>query len=468
MSNSVKIITTVGTSIFTNYQDRRVANTLGRDYVSIDKAFEETKLQEKDGSDVPASGIYEEKFQPHIKRLKETIQDLWYAYPGDKPNTNASAEIASILKIAAQEEEPCEVHLIATDTLQSVLAAELIVGWFERFPSFKVSKVLFQRQGVIFEEQKDSDHVVKDLRVRGQRDYQNGYMNLIDLLDRVHKNKNSILNITGGYKAIIPVITLFGQLNEIPLKYLYGSDDDYSEQEIPVVLGNLPVHFDLSYIEKFVYYICNLESLEGDLKDLQDMYNLGLITENKTPTKLSVIGRLIKNKLISDDIPFQKTFLGYLVEYKVYEYYTRNRYNDFKIPILGYKLSNETNKDLEDADLWFENDKEEVIIAEIKSASSDKKKIKSKIKKILSLLDTMPNKKIKEFWIILYTFEDSIELNWCNKDFFKNIIQSDGNIKFKVMTLSIEKNDIDGSRNRIKYQEFMRRQIKDIPLVFEI
>ena len=453
-----KIITTVGTSIFTNYREEKVKNHYGRNYASIGTPYDRTK-------DEPASGIYDDNFRSYIRSLKEFIEDYWYMYDG-RANQNASAEISSILKIAEAENEPCEVHLIATDTLQSVLAAELILGWFEKFPQPKVSKVLFQRQETVFEEQKDSDFVVKDLRVRGQADYEKGFMNLIQLLEKIYSKGNTILNITGGYKGIIPVLTLFGQLYELPLNYLYV-EDDYSKQASPVVVGSLPVHFDLGYIENFVLFLQHPERLT-DAKVAEKMYSLGLLTTQTLPAELSIIGKLIKNKLESADLPFQKTTLGYLVEYKIHEYYSRNEFPGFGKPVLGYKLSDKPEKDLEDADLWFENE-EHVIVGEIKPAGFNPKSMRSKIRKILGLVPQVTPKKIKECWIILYTLEENVDFqDWSRKVFNAELLQQYGNIKFRVLKIQVEKNVIDGHRNRINYQEFMRTPIEQIEEVFEV
>lgn len=460
-----KIITTVGTSMFSNYQADNVKARLGRDYASIHTPLDRTQTK-RDGSEVPASDIYAEEYQSHIRTLKEIIQHFWYEYPSPgQQNENASAEISSILKIAAQEEMPCEVHLVATDTLQSVLAAELIVGWFDKFSNPKVSKVLFQRQDTVFEKQKDSDYVVKGLRVRNQQDYEIGFMNLIELLERIYVKDNTTLNITGGYKGIIPVLTLFGQLYELPLNYLYV-EDEISKQANPVVVGSLPVHFDLGYIENFVLYLEQPERLTTT-EIAQKMYDLGLLATKNLPAELSIIGKLIKNKLESTELPFQKTTMGYLVEYKTYEYYIRNELAGFGKPVLGHKISEVPEKDLEDADLWFENE-QDIIVGEIKPAGISPKSMRYKIKKILGNIPQFTTKKIKELWVILYAFGEGIDFqDWSEKVFNRELLQQYDSIKFRVKVIHIEKNVIDGNRNRINYQEFMRTPVEQVKEVFE-
>jgi CRISPR/Cas system-associated protein Csm6 len=458
-----KIITTVGTSIFTNYRDEKVKARLGRDYASIDVPMQRT-LAKRDGSEVPATDIYADEYQSYIKTLKEIIRDFWYEYPEiDQPNQNASAEIASILKIIEAENEPCEVHLIATDTLQSVLAAELIVGWFEKYRNPKVSKVLFQRQDTLFEKQGDSEYVVKDLRVKSQVDYETGFMNLIELLEKIHIKDHTILNITGGYKGIIPVATLFGQLFEIPLYYLYN-EEETEKQENAITIGNLPIHFDLGYIENFVLYLQSPDQIP-DNTIAKKMYELGLIAKSNIPIyqgDLTIIGKLIKNKQESFDLPFQKTTLGYLVELKLYEYYSRNIIEGYNLT-LGYRLNAGSDNDLDDVDLWFESD-EDVIAAEVKSATIEEKKMRKKLRELIRATSVYI-KPLKEIWIILYEFENAPATDfekWRNKVFNADFTQNYNHIPFKVKKISIGKNVIDGKRNRMNYQEFMRSKIDKV------
>lgn len=460
-----KIITTVGTSIFTNYMDSKIKAALGRDYASIQTPFDRIQV-DRNGMDLPASAIHEDEYKSYVRSLTEIIRDFWFEYPViGQCNENASAEISSILKIVEQESSPCEVHLVASDTLQSVLAAELIVGWFERFPQPKVSQVLFQKQGTTFETQEESEYVVKDLRVRIQEDYEAGFMNLIKLLEKICIKDRTILNITGGYKGVIPVLTLFGQLYELPLNYLYV-EDGISKQEGPVVVGNLPIHFDLGYIESFVLYLQQPEVL-SDQTVLKKMYNLGLLAKNCLPAELSIIGKLIKNKLESTDLPFGKTILGYLVEYKTFEYFNRNEITGFGKPFLGYKLSDVPGEDLEDADLWFENENF-IIVGEIKPAGYNYKQMQKKTRKILDHVERISAKKIKEFWVILYSLTSDLDFEeWSKKVFNSELTQQYNQIKFKVKVFQVEKNVIDGHRNRINYQEFMRTPINQINDIFE-
>ena len=317
----IKIITTVGTSIFTNYQKTEVRAKLGRKYVSIDTALQRTETL--DNHEIPSLIFYDDKYDKYrvyVRELDENISDLWFSYPDFATlNVNASAEISSILKIVEQVDEPCEVHLVATDTLQSVLAAELIVKWFSEFRQEKVAKVLFQRPDTTFKSQKDSDYVVKDLRVGTHKDYEKGFFNFFDLLDKISKSKTDlILNITGGYKALIPLATLYAQIKNIPIKYLY--EGNLKEEESLISLSHLPFHFDWGLLELLSDYIEDEEprKLLPDSSEILNILRKYKIIKDEN-IELTIIGDLV-SKFIKDRFWEGKTSFGFVAEYKVFEF----------------------------------------------------------------------------------------------------------------------------------------------------
>lgn len=311
-----KIITTVGTSILTNYREPEVRRW--KKYESIDTAFQGT-LKNRDNPEIYALAVHDNKYRVYIEELERTISNLWFLYPDSTtPNVNASAEISSILKIIEKANEPCEVHLVATDTLQSVLAAELIVKWFDKFPQEKIAKVLFQKPDVIFESQEDSDYVVKDLRVGTHQEYEKGFFNFFDLLDKISKSKSDlILNITGGYKVLIPLATLYAQIKNIPIKYLY--EGNLKGEESLISLSYLPFHFDWGLLELLSDYIEDEEPRKllpysSEILNILRKYKI-IKDEN---VELTIIGDLV-SKFIKDRLWEGKTSFGFVAEYKVFE-----------------------------------------------------------------------------------------------------------------------------------------------------
>ncbi|AFM05734.1 CRISPR-associated protein (Cas_APE2256) [Bernardetia litoralis DSM 6794] len=446
----MKVVTTVGTSLIENANNVNKKPTVSVPYYGKSTVFGRKKTYYKDWTN-------DGTFQTRITDIKKSL----LKYFSDYQNIEVSAEIKSLKKIQKVQNTKLEVYLICTDTISSVICADMIKKWFDKHdPNEKEFVVVFNH---------DKEHIIENLRVGTQTDYEIGFMNLIDKIDNIVANdKTSILNITGGYKAIIPILTLYGQISELTLNYIY-EDSEETEDVKPIEVKNLPFSLDISYIEPYIKYITDASRIDHN-NTAKKLFDLGLVKDDTIPTELSIIGELIKKKLESD-LPFIKPMMGYFVEYKLHEYYSKNlpKYNDisFDKVVLGYKLSDEHNEEMEDSDLWFEKD-DNVIMVEIKPASIKQKKIREKVEK---MIDFIPNVSIiKEFWVIIYEYEgNSINnnLQWFENVINENIKNKYPNITFKLKKLKINKNIIDGKRNSLLYHEFMRSEISHVEDLFE-
>ncbi len=282
----IKIITTVGTSVFENYlKDRSVSESKS----DFKKDYE----------------ILKEEANPYSKygSLKDVLDELgeiissWYTN-----NSNASAEIKSILKIKEQTEGEVEVHLIATDTILSVKAAELIKEWLI------TNKIIVN----------EKIEIIEGLRVNDSNEFiEKGIQNLIKEVLEIHElnnQENSILNISGGFKAMIPVLTIVGQLYDIPLFYIYEDSDTSIE------LQRLPINFDWDVIQAYTNFLTDPEHLKGDDVGTapEEMMSLQLIKKVGEDFQLTVIGRLL-SEFLKRRPPHFDTVFGYLVEYKIKE-----------------------------------------------------------------------------------------------------------------------------------------------------
>lgn len=315
------IITTVGTSMFTNYLSPDGRRKVGQEsYVSIDNEWQ--SLDEE----LSATEIYVPKYKNAINRIFKVLKNRWFSL-NNEPNESASAEISSIIKIA--NGEPCRAHLLATDTLHSVMAAELIRDWFDKFKDQYHIEVLFERPRVKFDIQEDSDYVIKDLQaVRGDR-YKIGFQNLFSVLSVLvatsRYGKDAVFNITGGYKAVIPAMVLFAQLEDIPLYYLYESSD-LNNSEL-VVIEELPFGFDHAAWELLEDYISNRELRErakaadpGGHPALQILEKYKVIDPDTLA--LTHIGVLL-GAYLRERTDVGKSMFGYIAELLVLEYFLK-------------------------------------------------------------------------------------------------------------------------------------------------
>lgn len=421
--------------MFSNYMEAKVRNHYGRNYASIDIPFEKTK-------DLNASDIDKEEFRPYIKNIQEKIEDYWYEY-NDEPNRFAAAEIASILKIAEEEpEEIFSVHLIATDTLQSVLAAELVAGWFGKHQTVnkQVEKVLFQRPPSGFDDQKHSDYVVKDLRVSNQDDYAKGVLNLLDVLNRI-TDRETILNITGGYKAIIPIITVWAQIKKKKIKYLFNENELENALE-PLTLDTLPINFDWEFIESVAYALN--EDVRKSFRDenRNDEQILNLLKKNKlinNNRELTPFGILIQQYLSADGQPTSNNILGLFVEYKLFEFFSTTEYQNIKYEprkVLIYKnpdgtLTSERNEDNQnngycEIDLFLKKPDDTFLIGEVKSYNLVRDGIGNELEeKARKYEEFIPGNQPSELWLII--------VSPCLKSSVGEWYDNPKDIKYKVL-----------------------------------
>jgi putative CRISPR-associated protein (TIGR02619 family) len=337
------IITTVGTSIFTNFNKKEVRQAFdnaqkGREYndgVRLDDL-------EDDGAQSYDEDIYE-SIETKIENywLKRSYkEDGKWKYDKDKtsPNTHASAEITSILKIAERlreedQDAQIEVKLLATDTALSVSAAKLIETFFRGLEEvsireFSVGQDFVQSLGV---NPKSSD-TAKDYYDAGLQNLVDGLMGEGGLIKKAKKGGfNPVINFSGGYKSTIPVLTIIAQLEDIPMYYIY-EDSDYLME-----VGNLPFNFDWASVERLHYYlspdVLNHRDLNDDIKI--ELKNKKLIEETSKGFKISPLGKLFQK--VRDLMPDGGGTFGKFVEIKLWEHFVKKPFDKYDkgLPLRG-------------------------------------------------------------------------------------------------------------------------------------
>ncbi len=320
---SKKVITTVGTSILTNWDANKQSQ-----YESLEDLVFFAKSEKETNFDL-SNEDYNELKNHVFGIIKNEI-----------PN-EISAEIKSILAIAEEVGADIEVYLLATDTVLSVLACELIKDWFyqksephehktspeEKDAEGNITKEA-QKVNIVIHFKQDDTHICRGLNVVGEGagdDFkEKGFFSLID---NIEEHKPDILCFSGGYKAIIPIITIMGQLKGIPLYCIY-EDDESSLIEF----GNLPVGFDWVKAEKY-YDFLNLPD-KDILSEIQktefnnirkEMIDYKIIEEKESVYKKTALGTILY-KFIQETLPTASQVMGFYIELKLLEYYSRKEY----------------------------------------------------------------------------------------------------------------------------------------------
>jgi len=426
MTDEKTVITTVGTSIFTNYfdKDKNKYSNLNKDHYK--------KLKNKPFSEW-------KDWEDRINKFKSVISN-WV-----KNNEDASAEIKSLVKIQEKLKARLKVILLTTDTILSNLDADLIRDYFK------------DSENIIIDE---GHYNIKDLQVEDYKKFVEGRENLIGEIRKIVKKEfsktkdwrktiksiaeNYKFCISGGYKIIIPTITIIAQIYKMETFYVFENSNDLIETAI------IPLGFDDFLLEKLYFSIDKLKN-QGNYnykdidKDLMDKLKAANFIRNG---KITELGELFYD-YVQNNRELGRNVLGYFAEYKLYEYFIlANKYKNIKH---SYKK----NRDAGELDFVLDNK----IIVEVKPMSSflHKDRMDKILKQIRKQIKYYPE--YKEHHLYLYTsFKEAINESNINEQIHKLYSKlTDLEVKFKCFGVywSFSKKEDN------PYQTFMKRKLKE-------
>lgn len=190
----------------------------------------------------------------NIERLRNVPLSLWNEYQDDiiavrdrvseslqrlripAQLDDSSAEIKSLIKMGVKLED--RVILIASDTVDCKLCAELVRSFLEEREicsdaRIKLIKGLQAMDGDLFQRE--------------------GLKNLLVFLVSL-EHEDIVLNPTGGFKSVVPYLSLIGMLFNKPVRYIHeDSEDVITLSNVPILLNEsllLLVEEKLRKIEK--------------------------------------------------------------------------------------------------------------------------------------------------------------------------------------------------------------------------
>jgi putative CRISPR-associated protein (TIGR02619 family) len=171
----------------------------------------------------------------------------------EKEIPRVSAEINSLLKMGLSGAD--RVVLLATETIDGKLCAEL------------VQRMLKTRKLCSSVELK----VIEGLQAQdGKRFRQEGLKNLMAYIARF-ENSDVVFNPTGGFKSVVPYITLAGMLFNKPVKYIHEYSDDL------MTLVNIPITVD----DELIFFVEDkLQRIERDSCMTKKEWQMGIEYHN--------------------------------------------------------------------------------------------------------------------------------------------------------------------------------------------
>jgi putative CRISPR-associated protein (TIGR02619 family) len=266
-----KIITMVGTALFENYLEKHNDTNFKKAYFHFKN--NKSKADELD------------KERDRRENIEKSLRESYF-----KNNQNASAEIKSLIKLKEELDEELEIYLLYSDTTLSRLAAEILY------------KVLSKYQP--YDELKDckteEPKKIEGLQIWDRSEFNKGMVNLIQTIENISQGywENVIINITGGYKATIPYLTILAQVNRCPIYYIFEDTDALIK--IPYIPVDISWNIFDKHAEDFerIAHPNSIPKGELDYNFLKECNNLyeEIKIDNITYVTLGPIGEILWRK----------------------------------------------------------------------------------------------------------------------------------------------------------------------------
>ncbi len=283
----IKVIATVGTSLFTNYMRKEVQEFVkNKENSNIDAGYK-AMLKEQGGRVADSVKTAIDKYWvKDIKTSVDTEGDL-KCESATGLNTHCCAEVQSLVKIQQEQNTSIDAYLLATDTELSKLACQIIKNVFDSNENYNVK--------IHYNEEVDT---IKGLKVNNSNSFKDGLNCLLTRFYKICEGyfENVILNVTGGYKGLIPFLTILGQANKIPIKYIY--EDTAVLHTIPA----LPITINEQLFEK---HYSTFLLLEKEILDKNKHYEFtqdlnGCIDIDGNDFSLNSLGDILWKRYKSD------------------------------------------------------------------------------------------------------------------------------------------------------------------------
>lgn len=461
-TSPLKVVTMVGTSLFDNL---------------IEIGIEKSKWQrlEKRNDSYRVFNNWDGAEQS-VNKLKGDIINAINSKVTNKKDdkkieilTSISAEFTSIYRIMEETKRDLSVYLLSSDTILSPLAAKIVKEIFEKngglFPLIK--EVVFEAK---YFPEDPHGCVIQGLHLNvADKFLYEGLPGILKKIDAIagegvkseartkegkktatkdrDKYEGILLNITGGYKVLIPYLTIFGQIFNLPLYYIYeGSDTLLEVPQVPVDFDYLMVEDSFTAFELLNPKSKNptakkdefLKEINDDKEFLSELLEKNILREiDDDSIGLDIIGELLyrKYRFHFEGREWHRwSMLGNLVEMKLYEYFVNKHIAEGKRIVSPSRsvLSSGGLGDLGDDEMIIEHskkiksasgeidvyieDKEKVWFIEVKPAGQpifygEKNTIEAKITKKDGIFQELLNKcnekgKKVEFLVYLYSHKE--------------------------------------------------------------
>lgn len=301
---SCTVYTFVGVSLLTNYNQfyNYIKGWNGENFVAEEKrVLKEKSCKEKRSKERMLLELKETLREPLKEWIMKTKAIEWgkFEYCDNCPTINryASAEITSIVQFVEEKKENIEVILLSSDTCGSRVMAEILEE------SLNGCKIGENEITVKYDPQKNC---IAGLQVDDYEKFlDEGIKNFLEYFFSVRNNNSNTIffNITSGYKAFIPYITIMGQVYQFDCFYLFEN------QSKIITVPKFPIKFETKAFENYADEFNILMDGEIEINDerlkpkkvsdvcfVNDKLVENLIEKDDTKIRISILGRILYKK----------------------------------------------------------------------------------------------------------------------------------------------------------------------------
>ena len=232
-----------------------------------------------------------DNFKIDLLALRQQVEEVFSKLDLSRELDKTSAEIKSLVKMGLEKGD--RVFFLVSDTVDGMICAEIN------------KKYLVQNCNCEVSLEKISGLQSFDSKAFREKGLKNLLKKTIFLLEK-YSYQDVCLNITAGYKSIIPYLTLLGMLYDKPIKYIYEKSNEI------ITLDKIPLKYDeetILAVEDKLMMIqkdteISLESWEQGMPfDRRDHYSFLLEESSSGHVTMSAIGLIFYEKFKTDYPP---------------------------------------------------------------------------------------------------------------------------------------------------------------------
>ncbi|MCM8816029.1 MAG: putative CRISPR-associated protein [Candidatus Omnitrophica bacterium] len=243
-------------------------------------ALEKAKISTENFSDEPFD--YFDSFKADFQKKKKLLLEHFSKIDLSISNNLSlfPAEVKSLVKIGIEKGD--FLYLIVSDTASCRLCGEFLKEFVEEKFACQVKL-----------------EPIKGLQVKNLKLFEEGMSNLVETINEISQNhykQHIILNITGGFKATIPYLTVIAQLFNLPLYYVF------EETENIIIIPPVPLDINWHFFKNHREIFAKLDGIDSQWNETKkkipwEEYEKmkPLIYEFGNDAELSPLGKILWN-----------------------------------------------------------------------------------------------------------------------------------------------------------------------------